>query len=74
MSQNGVKASDPEPDGQSTDSVYDFLYHDARRVASLLAQFDPSGHLTGIKQTESAESGSGMKFGASAGGNVLVAS
>ncbi|SDI95540.1 hypothetical protein [Salipiger marinus] len=37
-----------------TDSVYDFLYHDGRRIASLLAQFDPSGHLTQLSEGRSA--------------------
>ncbi len=39
-----------EQDEQSTDSVYDFLYHDAQRVASFLSQFDNSGHLTQVVQ------------------------
>lgn len=39
------------PDGPTTVSVYDFLYHDARRVASFLAQFDRSGHLTQVAQS-----------------------
>jgi hypothetical protein len=28
------------------------MYHDARRVGSYLAQFDPSGHLQGIKESD----------------------
>ncbi len=40
-------------DGQSTGSVYDILYYDARRIGSFLAQFDPSGHLQQVTQTES---------------------
>lgn len=40
---------------QSTDSVYDFLYHDARRVASFISQFDKYGHLTGLSRGEHAE-------------------
>jgi hypothetical protein len=28
------------------------MYHDARRVGSFLAQFDPSGHLQGIKESD----------------------
>ena len=45
------RTSSQEPDGQITDSVYDFLYYDTRRVASFLAQFDKSGYLTGIAQS-----------------------
>lgn len=36
-------------------SVYDFFYHDARRVASYLAQFNDFGSLTGISHTEAAQ-------------------
>ena len=73
MSQNGEIASDAVPADPAADSVYDFLYHDARRVGSFLAQFDPSGHLTSLKQTETAESGSGMRFNATASANAVVA-
>lgn len=62
-----------EPDAQTTDSVYDFLYHDPRRVGSFIAQMDASGHLTSLKQTETAESGSGMKSSAHASGSVAIA-
>ena len=34
-------------------SVYDFLYRDAERIASLLAQFDPNGVLQSLTTTES---------------------
>jgi len=33
-------------------SVFDFLYYDAKRVGSYLAQLDPDGHLTGFTRTE----------------------
>jgi hypothetical protein len=52
------KLRSPSTEGleeQSTDSVYDFLYHDARRIASFLSQFDQFGHLTGLQRTEQAE-------------------
>lgn len=51
------KTSSEGPESQTTDSVFDFLYHDARRIASLLAQFDPSGHLQSILLGRSAEEG-----------------
>ena len=38
-------------DRPESDSVYDFLYHDARRVGSFLGQFDPNGHLQGVQTT-----------------------
>ena len=44
-------------DAPGKDSVYDFLYYDADRVASFLGQFDPDGHLTGI-QTNARSGGS----------------
>lgn len=47
--------SDKEPDKAATDSVFDFLYHDARRVASYLAQFNDFGSLTSIQHTEAAQ-------------------
>jgi hypothetical protein len=38
---------------QPTDSVLDFLYYDSRRINSFLAQFDPSGHLLQVRQSDS---------------------
>jgi hypothetical protein len=52
MSRSDEKASSAAQDDPLPASVLDFLYHDVRRVASFLAQFDPSGHLTGLKQSE----------------------
>ncbi|MEE3625416.1 hypothetical protein UCD39_15685 [Nitrospirillum sp. BR 11752] len=31
--------------------VYDFMYHDARRVASFISQMEPGGHLLSMKQS-----------------------
>lgn len=73
MSRNDETASGAERDEPTTDSVYDFLYQDVRRIASFLGQMDPSGHLTSLKQTESAETGSGMKSAANVSGGVVVA-
>jgi hypothetical protein len=53
MSKNDVKASDSEQDEAAPDSVYDFLYHDSRRIASFLSQFDNNGLLTGLTQGDS---------------------
>lgn len=49
-----TQALNPEPDAQEKDSVFDFLYHDVRRVASFLAQFDDFGHITQIRHSENA--------------------
>lgn len=54
-SQRPKSLSIEEPEEQNTDSVYDFLYHDSRRVASFLSQFDKFGHLTGLTRGEYAE-------------------
>jgi hypothetical protein len=53
MSESESTALEGAHDGQEKDSVLDFLYHDARRVGSFLAQFDPSGHLQQIRDSES---------------------
>jgi hypothetical protein len=64
------QVSEREQGEQERDSVFDFLYHDARRVGSFLAQFDDSGHLQQITQSESRTKGlkRGWKF--SLGGGV----
>ncbi|WP_062476974.1 hypothetical protein [Rhizobium sp. Leaf384] len=46
--------SNEEPDQQAVNSVFDFLYYDAIRISSFLAQFDPSGSLTQLATTERA--------------------
>ena len=47
----------PESDAASAppdrSSVYDFLYHDPRRIASFLAQFTQYGHLKSLSRLES---------------------
>lgn len=73
MPKNDETVSGEEPGEVKRDSVYDFLYHDARRVASFLAQFDPSGHLTGVKQTESAGEQESEEGSAQATANAVVA-
>lgn len=45
--------SEPQQEAHPSNSVYDFLYHDARRVASFLAQFGSYGVLSQVKATES---------------------
>lgn len=70
MSKNELTVSSGERDGAEPDSVFDFLYHDSRRVASFLAQFDANGLLTGLTQSESVAKGAkrSKKFGL--GGDV----
>lgn len=54
MSKNDVTASQEEQGEAGPDSVFDFLYHDSRRIGSFLSQFDNNGLLTAINQGESA--------------------
>lgn len=70
MSKRGEIASAGEHDAAEADSVFDFLYHDSRRIASYLSQFDNSGLLTGVTQSEGVTKGSkrGKRIGL--GGNA----
>lgn len=79
MSKTSNTRSTKVHDDQSTDSVYDFLYYDAARVASFLSQFDNYGHLTQIvrgeqasrsqKKTDNIEGTIGVPLTAQAKGN-----
>jgi hypothetical protein len=62
-SKSPEKTSDEEREKQITDSVFDFFYHDGRRIASLLSQFDPSGLLKEVTQGRSAEEGRDSRAG-----------
>lgn len=53
MSKKDVIASPEEQDEAVPDSVFDFLYHDSRRIASFLSQFDDNGNLTELTQSDS---------------------
>lgn len=72
MSKSGGKASKVEQGEQVTDSVFDFLYHDGRRIGSFLAQFDQSGLITEIKQGESVTKGAKRGFKLEAGAQVAL--
>lgn len=69
----GQKASGKEPGEQRSDSVYDFLYHDARRIGSFLAQFDEAGLLQQVKQIESVAKGTVDEAAATGGVGALIA-
>jgi hypothetical protein len=47
------KASVAEPEEPQSDSVFDFLYNDVRRVDSFLSQFSDSGVLQKVTETDS---------------------
>lgn len=80
MSKSVAKASGEEQGAPESASVYDFLYHDSRRIGSFLAQFDENGLLTGLKRGESVTKGASRGFrlgvGASSpmfgGGNIDI--
>jgi hypothetical protein len=69
-SKNELIVSGEERDERQSDSVYDFLYHDVRRVGSFLAQFDDAGHLQQVIQSESAVKGKKRGWGFKIGGSL----
>jgi len=71
MSKNAKKVSAKERGEQKNDSVYDFIYYDRQRVGSFLAQFNASGHLQQIKESESASKGGKHGVKISAGASYL---
>jgi hypothetical protein len=64
---NDANASEGRPRDPENSSVYDFLYHDARRIAAFLAQFETYGVLQGVKSHESVGRSSATKATANAG-------
>lgn len=72
MSKNESAASVAGRDEPGNDSVFDFLYHDVRRVDSFLAQFDDAGHLQQITQADSTQLGTRRGFKATAGGSISL--
>lgn len=57
--------------GAETDSVYDFLYCDTRRIGSFLAQFNVAGHLQQITERDNkSDSKRGFKVGIGGGASV----
>jgi hypothetical protein len=69
-----VSDSETQRKDQERNPVYDFLYHDARRIASFLAQFKTYGVPQNVKASESAGRATSTKTAISAGGGVpLVA-
>lgn len=70
MSKNAVTASLGEQGEAAPDSVFDFLYHDSRRIGSFLSQFDANGLLTGLTQGESVTRGAKRGYKIGLGGNL----
>lgn len=74
MPENTSKTSS-EGEGASSDhSVLDFLYHDSRRIASFLSQFEPDGHLQQITRSKDGGKGKKETSATEAKGNLGVAS
>jgi hypothetical protein len=72
MSKREVTVS-PAAQGEAEhDSVFDFLYHDSRRIASFLSQFDNNGLLTGITQGDSVTKGTKRSKKVTLGGDVAL--
>jgi hypothetical protein len=73
MSKSAGKVLKKEPEEAEPDSVFDFLYHDNRRIASFLSQFDNNGLLTGLTQGEGVTKGAkrSKRFGIGANAPVL---
>lgn len=62
-----------EGQGEPTSaSVFDFLYHDSRRIASFLSQFDNNGLLTGLTQAEGVTKGAKRSKKVGFGGNSPI--
>lgn len=72
MSKSEVTASPAAQGAAEHDSVFDFLYHDSRRIASFLSQFDNNGLLTGITQGDSVTKGTKRSKKVTLGGDVAL--
>ncbi len=70
MSKTESAVSAQEQGEPGSDSVFDFLYHDVRRVGSFLAQFDDAGHLQQVTQSDGATRSSKRGWKAAAGGSL----
>lgn len=72
MSQNEEQASGKEPVEHQSDSVYDFLYCDSRRIGSFLSQFDNAGHLEKVVQREGVTKDAKRGFAVNVGGGATL--
>lgn len=72
MSESEKPASEKEPAEPGGASVFDFIYCDARRVASFLAQFDEMGTLDRIVHKESVSRTAKRGWGVTLGGGASV--
>jgi hypothetical protein len=64
------QASAEQPEEPQSDSVFDFLYNDVRRVDSFLSQFSESGVLQKVTETDSVRHGRRTKTAGSAAASI----
>lgn len=69
---NEVVGSEPPSEALASNSVYDFLYHDARRIGSFLSQFEAHGLPSSVKATSGAGRGTNTKTAFSGSGKIPV--
>jgi hypothetical protein len=69
-SKNDAIDLERQPGGREKNSVYDFLYHDVRRIGSFLAQFETYGVLQNIKASDSTGRTTATKTGVAASGGI----
>jgi len=62
----------PQQADQRANSVFDFLYHDHRRIASFLAQFETYGVLQQVKALEAVSTSESQRNALSTGLNIAV--
>ena len=55
---------------QESDSVYDFIYHDVRRIASFISQFQEYGHDVGVKAGIGTKQSGTINTGGSLGASI----
>lgn len=72
MSKKDETVSNEVRDEAGPGSVFDFLYQDRQRVASFLSQFDDSGYLERVTQSDSILKDAGRGFKLGVGGGVAA--
>lgn len=74
MPKNTSTTSNLADESSSAPSVFDFLYHDSRRIGSFLSQFEGDGHLQQFTRTKDGSRGKKDTTSHDVKGNVGIAS
>ena len=74
MPKNTSTTSKLADENSSAPSVFDFLYHDSRRIGSFLSQFEGDGHLQQLTRTKGGQKGKKDTSAHDMKGNLGVAS